>query len=422
MPQSLGLNLLAKTLVEGRLSDFHLLKREYFYEAEVEVYDWIAAHVDRHGELPSMSFTSRRIDIAAPDSDDAYGVYYDDYIERAIYNRFNDISPELQRALTRRRATEALNLITQFVEDSHSVRTDGARDLVNAFQVGEEVLRELRRLRVMHGLSGVPTGWPTLDTITHGFQRGDLIIFAARPGVGKSTAMMRMAATARAHGHVPLLVSMEMPRVQILMRMFAEAAGIDLTTLQAGQMTTHAEQAIQRIVTDLENSTPLYIIEGHFRKEIGEIASIVHSLRPNIVFIDGAYLLKLGTATSRMAKWEVVGEIAQSLKSLAMVTQIPIVASFQITREGAKRKGEVGVEHIQLSDAIGQLASLVIGIFEDEGGDDPSAEVQRRLKVLKGRSGERGQWFINWRWDRMDFTEIVDQVDDDITAEELEDE
>lgn len=426
MPQQpLGHNLLAKVLQENRLSDFYLLRRDYFYEEEQEIHDWIQRHVEQHGALPSLDFAARRIDIAEPDSDDGYGVWFNEYIERAVYNRFSDTIPNIQQALNARRAIDALNLATQFVEDTHSIRTHGAQDLVHARQVGEEVLTELRRLRVVHGLSGIPTGYPTLDRITHGYQNGDLILFAARPGVGKSTIMMRMARFAHAAGYVPLFISMEMTRVQIMSRMFAEMAGVNMTHLQVGELTTHAEGRLVEVVHSIEDRTPFYIIEGQFRKDINEIASVVNSLRPNIVFIDGAYLLRLPNS-QRMAKWEIIGEIAQSLKTLGMVNQIPVVASFQITREGGKKRGDAGLEHLQLSDALGQLASLIVGIFDDEEDNDSPESVvdaERRLKILKGRAGERGQWLINWLWGTMNFTEKEDAfANSDIGDEDLEDE
>ena len=423
MAQSLGLNLLAKVLTDNRLSDFYLLRGDYFYDEEREIYDWIEAHVHRHGSLPSMDFTARRVGIEEPDSTDAYGVWFNEYIERAIYNRFSDTMPNIQQALNARRATDALNLVTQFVEDTHSIRTHGSQDLVTASQVGEEVMAELRRLRVVHGLSGIPTGYPTLDRITHGFQNGDLILFAARPGIGKSTVMMRMARFAHAAGYVPLFISMEMTRVQIMMRMFAEMAGVDMNALQTGELTTASEGRLVQIVQNVENRHPFYIIEGQFRKDINEIASVVNSLRPNIIFIDGAYLLRLPNA-GRMAKWEIVGEIAQSLKTLGMVNQIPVIASFQITREGGKKRGDAGLEHLQLSDALGQLASLIVGIFDDEETDDSLLSTERRMKVLKGRAGERGQWFINWIWSpQMDMTEKEDEfANTDITDEDLDNE
>jgi len=431
MAQSLGLNLLARILTDGRLSDFTSLKRDSFYKrAETKVYDWIAAHVERYGVLPSLLLTRRKTQkgIAPPDTDDAYGIWFDDFIERAIFNRFNVMIPELQRMLSAqsgRRAREALDTLLNFSEEAQSIRTDGARDLVTATQVGREVLDHLRELRATHGISGITSGWRYLDEMTHGFQSGDLIIFASRPGIGKSTAMIEMARHAHSAGSVPLFVSMEMKRVQIGSRLFASATRTNMKWLKRGEMTSYMEEQLTEAVDQFEANTQFYFVEGQFRKKIGEIASLVNSLRPDILFIDAAYLLSIPN-TARMAKWEIVAEIAQALKNIAMLNNIPVIVSFQITREGGKKKHDkdVSSEHLQLSDALGQLASLIIAIFEDEsgteGGASSEASLFRRFRVLKGREGERGQWQINWDFETMDFSEIA-SAEGDIEDSELGD-
>jgi replicative DNA helicase len=429
MAQSLGLNLLAKVLTDGRLSDFHALNPDYFHgDNEREVYDWINQHVDRYGVLPSMPLARRKTKrkIAEVDSDDPYGVWFDEYINRAIFSQFNTLMPALNRMLSARQSQEALDAVMEFVDNAHSIRTSGAQDLVTATQVGGEMLDHLRELRRTHGLSGITSGWRYLDEMTHGFQGGDLIIFAARPGIGKSTAMIEMARHAHSARHVPLFVSMEMKRVQIGARLFASAAGSNMPMLKRGEMTTHLERRLIEVVDDFEAQTQFYFIEGAFRKSIGEIASLVLSLRPDILFIDGAYLLQI-PHTHRMAKWEIVAEIAQALKNIAMVANIPVITSFQITREGGKRKKEsdVGSEHLQLSDALGQLASLIVGIFEirsdaTDGGDD-EREPYRRFRVLKGREGERGKWEINWDFDCMNFEQTQIAGTGDVGVEPMTD-
>jgi hypothetical protein len=81
---------------------------------------------------------------------------------------------------------------------------------------------------------------------------------------------------------------------------------------------------------------------------------------------------------------------------LAEGLNIPVVQSFQFNREASKKNmGEVGLENIAGSDAIGQLSSVVLGLFEDEGIE---TALQRKIRVLKGRNGEQGEFSINWRF------------------------
>ena len=323
---------------------------------------------------------------------------------------------DVNKALNQRNSIEALDQLTHFIEETHSLRTDGQRDLVDISQIGTEVLDNLRRLREVRGLSGIPTNWPYLDKATQGLQNGDLIVFVARPGIGKTTTMIKMAMEAFKEGRIPLFITMEMKRLQIGNRLMAMMVGANMTPLQRGNMTTRVERVIEQTITSIsEEGRPFYFIEGQFRKHVGEVASLVHSLKPDIVFVDGAYLLKLQNANARMALHERIGEIAQTLKNIAAVNNIPVVASFQITREGGKKDKtgkDVGVEHIQLSDSIGQLASLVVGIFEDDVEETPEARTTRRMKILKGREGETGNFYINYNFETMDFSERIDPLED----------
>lgn len=418
MAQSLGLNLLARILADQRLSDFYLLKREYFIEGERESFDWVAQHVEEHGALPTIEFAVRRqrqSSLAAPDTTDPYGVWHTEYINRAMYNSFNSLLPEINRKLGDRDSRGAFTDVLNFVDNVQRINADAQRDMVRGHEVATEVINRLRELRSKHGMTGVPTGYKTIDAATHGYQGGDLIVFAARPGIGKSTLAIKTLLAAYRAGKVPMLVTMEMPRVQIFTRLMAMMGGMNMKTLRLGRLSTFGEYRLLDLQGQLQTSnTPMYIVEGQFKKNINDLTSLVLSVRPDILIVDGAYLLKLPYSDSRMPVWQRIGEIAERLKSLAMTNDIPVWTTFQINREGGKRTKaghDPGVEHLMLADAIGQLASLVVGMFSDEGGDNPDAEVQRRLRSLKGREGENFQLSMNWQWDVMDFEEIVDPLD-----------
>ena len=410
MAQALGMNLIARILLDGRTSDFFQLKKEHFQDEEIQIYEAVDKHLKEHGILPTLEFFQRHHELSAPDSEDPYGVWHQEYIDRALYNRFNDLIPSVQRKLAQQDARAALDETVDFVETAHSIRTDGQRDVTTGVQFGTEVIDEFRRLRGLHGMSGIPTDWATLDATTHGLQNGDLILFAARPGVGKSTVAAKLTVAAHSHGYIPLLVSMEMKRVQIGARILGMQAGINMKVLRSGHMTTLVENRMTEAVRRMEAATnPMYLIEGQFRKSVNDLYALVHSLEPNLVIVDGAYLLKLPGASARMPLWERMGEIAQILKSMSITCNIPVIGTFQINREGGKKDKhgkDTGIEHLQLSDALGQLASLVVGIFKDEDTPDAEVDSHRRLKILKGREGERGEFYINYNFNKMDFTEI----------------
>jgi len=412
MPQSLGSNLLAVVLQESRISEFLTLKKEYFEGDEVVIYDWVAEHTKKYGLLPSLDLTCKRTSLEPRDSEDSVGVWLDQYTDRALYNKIGGLLPELQRELENRKPSAALDKVLKFVEEAQSIRADQQRDVADLPSTLREVLEEYRRAAQMKGMTGVPSGWNYLDSMTLGFQKGDLIIVGARPGIGKSACMAYMANAAHVAGFVPMLVTMEMKRVQMGRRIVMMSSRINNTMLKAGQLSTFAEMKIADEIKRFEQSQPFYVVEGNFRKNFNELNALVYSLRPSIVIVDGAYLLKVPNANPRMARWEQVTLIAEALKDLAFTHNIPVVASFQITRDGGKAMkggGKIGVEFLQLSDAIGQLASVAVAIVEDEEDENPDFAKQRRMELMKGREGEQGRWFINWNFSDSDFTEIVDE-------------
>jgi len=108
---------------------------------------------------------------------------------------------------------------------------------------------------------------------------------------------------------------------------------------------------------------------------------------------------------------EKISEITETLKTVAAQANLPIVISFQYNRKVKKTNASSGgFENVGLSDAIGQIASVGIGIFDDEADS-----TRKIVEIVGGREGETGNFFMNWNWDRMNFDEIeVDSEDDNL--------
>ena len=102
-------------------------------------------------------------------------------------------------------------------------------------------------------------------------------------------------------------------------------------------------------------------------------------------------------------------------EGLASALNIPVAISYQFNRQTPKKKDEsTGLEHIAGADAIGQIASIVLGSFDD---DNVETMKRKKIRIMKGRSGEQGEYFINWIFDDypfMDFSEIAEKDDQDL--------
>jgi replicative DNA helicase len=127
-----------------------------------------------------------------------------------------------------------------------------------------------------------------------------------------------------------------------------------------------------------------------------------------LVVVDGAYLLG---GTSYQRRYETIAESATFLKQkIATNRGIPVMASYQFNKEGAKtKKGEEAVvQDLAGSMEIGNLATVVLGLFQ---GDTPETIRKRKINVLKGRNGEVGQFYVNWDFVNMDFDEVGEEDD-----------
>jgi replicative DNA helicase len=406
--QSTGSNLLAIILRDSRLQSFLKLDQTTFVGHEAEIYGFVDSYYKKYGKLPSMDLACKKTDLEKVDDTDVYGYYYDEYVGRIIYNKLADALPQIQALVSNKKTNEALEKIKEVYTESESVKKDDAEDLVNLVDLGDVVLDHITDARAKEGLTGIPSGWKSLDDTTGGFQRGEMYIMAARPKVGKSMLLMLMADYAHTQGFIPLWVSMEMRLQQVARRHYAKRAKISMKHVKSGMISSFSEIRIKEIKEELSRQQPFYYVQGQFKKNINEISSLAHGLKPDIVFIDGGYLVKLLRSDFR-AKWEYTAEIAQTIKELAESLIIPVVVTFQFNRDFTKSRTK-GVEHLQLSDALGQLASLVIGILEENPNrsHDIIVDPIRHLTALAGREGETFGFDVNWKWDIMDFSERIE--------------
>lgn len=411
----IGHSLLAKILEEARAAEFLKLKAEHFVQEERESFEAIRKHYETYGVLPSRKVADQKLGLKGTTCEDPFGFYHDEILSRTLYNKFDSVLKEVNDKLKKRESVAALAIVQRFVEESQSITAEGQRDLVDMRLLGQAVLDEALRARTMNGITGIPTGWPSMDEATCGLQPGGVYVCLARPKMGKSITMLFNGSAAHLAGHIPLFVSMEMTQSQMARRFLALRAGFDMDALRSGQISIFGERTLRSEIARLQEQHPFHFVDGQFRKDINDIASLVHSLSPHVLYIDGAYLVKMARMSAKMAKWEIVGEIAQEIKNIASHNHIPTVVSFQFNRSLPKqnrgRNGDQqrgGFEHIQLADAIGQLASAGWGIFDafDESGN--ISEDTRYVEFVGGREGEKGGFTIAYDWNRMDFNERPD--------------
>ena len=300
-----------------------------------------------------------------------------------------------------------LNFATKYTvhRHRHQVIEFGAQGL--------ELVKQAYTQKILKGDDyGIRTGWPYLDELTHGLLPGDLFILVAKTGKGKTYLLLRMAETAWwVHGKNVLVVSMEMKPEPLLNRVASIHAHVPVTDLNKALMTSGAEKKLwDSLALISEHGSKFYIVDGNLTASVDDITLLARQLNVDAVYVDGAYMLT--PSDSKLQGWQVIQDTSRSLKrDLAGNLDVPVFATYQFkgNQHTQKKQGQdLGLGDIAHSQEIQWIASVVLGITEEEDAD---TVIKKRVDILKGRNGEEGHFHTNWifdNWPYMDFSQWVE--------------
>jgi replicative DNA helicase len=255
--------------------------------------------------------------------------------------------------------------------------------------------------RTQSGVTGLSTGFVDLDMLLTGLHPGELIILAARPGIGKTSLAMNVAlhAALKEQDTAVGVFSLEMPADQLLMRLLASEARVDMKKLRGGRLTALDQEKFQDAAAKLWNA-PLYIDDTGALSPF-DLRAKARRLkqkdgRLKLLVVDYLQLMhQKGRVESRQLE---VAEISRSLKGLAKEIGVPILALSQLNRKVEERKGGKPVlSDLRESGAIEQDADVVMFIHRDEEGEGEGEEGGGRrlareveLIIAKQRNGPTG--------------------------------
>lgn len=241
-------------------------------------------------------------------------------------------------------------------------------------------------------LTGVPTGYTALDSMTSGLQKSDLIIIAARPSQGKTALGLNIAAHAAIReGKTVAIFSLEMSKEQLVMRLFASEARVNMQNVNHG--TPSSQELLKLAEANLTLANANMYIDDRSNISVAEIRSKCRRLKArnglDMIVID--YLQLMKTPNGSDNRVQEVSELTRSLKILARELNVPIVLLSQLSRKAAERKP--AMSDLRESGAIEQDADIIIMIYRDPSRtDDNSAEII----VAKNRNGPVDSIFLTW--------------------------
>ena len=344
--------------------------------------------------VPSTSITNLYLQIVEEKS-----------LERKLLKDMQDISDDILYSRL------DFNGILDKTEDSiiNVIKKRRTSLVMGIDKASELVYQKIQQFsEIKDNLTGLNTGYPKLNQLTLGLQKGDLIILAARPSVGKSAYAINLALqTSKINNAHVAIFSLEMSIEQLMMRMYSNQAEISIQSVRSGQLSSEemlllglAKQELSKlhIYFDEDSSCNISDIRAKCRQ-------LKNEGKLDFVIID--YLQLITTVNNRGNRQEEVSMISRALKMLARELEVPILALSQLSRSIESRENKLPtLADLRESGSIEQDADLVLFLFkradvEDELADELNEEVKKEsvkptkkpelteivLSVAKNRQG-----------------------------------
>lgn len=261
--------------------------------------------------------------------------------------------------------------------------------------------KRIEEIAKQEGLSGIATGFEKLDKITSGWQPSDLIIIAARPGMGKTAFVLSMARNIAIDLRKPVaLFSLEMSSVQLITRLISSETGLSSEKLRTGKLEKHEWEQLSIKVKDLEKA-PLFIDDSpslsifDLRAKARRLVS-QHGIK--IIIVDYLQLMTAGgNGKGAGNREQEISTISRNLKALAKELSVPVIALSQLSRAVETRGSSKRplLSDLRESGAIEQDADIVSFIYRpeyykiDEWDDDEQSPTagQAEFIIAKHRNG-----------------------------------
>jgi replicative DNA helicase len=411
----LGAMMLERSAV-GKVGD--ILRPESFYkESHGKVYKSIAELFEKGEPIDILTVANRMKE--NEDLDSVGGPFFVSQLTNRVASAANVefyariISQKhIQRELIRlssevidkafEDSTDVFDLL-DYAENAIFQVTSGniRKDTSQIDSVMKEALDNIQAARKnKDGVSGMPTGFTELDRITSGWQRSDMVVLAARPGMGKTAFVLSMARNMAVDFDIPVAVfSLEMSSVQLVQRLIASETEISAEKLRKGDLADHEYQQLHQRIGKLTDAH--LFIDDTPSLSVFELRAKCRRLKTEhgiqMVVIDYLQLMTAG-GDSRGNREQEISSISRSIKSIAKELDIPIIALSQLSRMVETRGGDRRpvLSDLRESGAIEQDADLVCfiyrpeyyGMTEDSEGNSNAGVGE--LIIAKHRNGALG--------------------------------
>lgn len=314
--------------------------------------------------------------------------------------------------------------VDQLVDDATTALYDATQSserqsVQDIGSVIKKVVEQLDEAQKVEGLSGVPSGFASLDAITNGWQPSDLIILAARPSVGKTAFSLNVARNAAVDHNVPVaFFSLEMSSTQLAKRLMVSESGLNPDKIKGCSKFENDEWVLLEQSLIRLQKAPLYIDETpslpimEFRTKV---KALVKQKGVRLVVVDYLQLMQ-GPSDTRGVREQEVAAISRLLKATAKEQNIAIIALSQLSRNSVQRQAGSGkpiLSDLRESGSIEQDADMVVFIHRPDFLGLTEGEIDKektQIIIAKHRNGETKDIDMLYKGDKLKFVEMGDTL------------
>lgn len=385
-----------------RAEDFYFPAHQTIYRAIVDLYSdaseidvlIVAGRLDRHNQLEHVGGAPYLHTLISEVPTAANALYYANIVEeKSILRQLVGAGTHVARlGYEGEEGMEVEALVDIAQQEVFAItRNNRGQDYRSLSELLKPTIDELTQIAAGGALEqGVPTGFIDLDNLTNGLHAGQMVIIAARPGVGKSTlAMDFMRSCSIHHGKTSVIFSLEMSASEIIMRLLSAETEIKLSAMRSGQMEERDWEKLTKRLTEIQDA-PLFIDDSP-NLTMMEIRTKARAIKQqhglDLIVLD--YLQLMSSGKKVESRQQEVSEFSRHLKLLAKELEAPVIAISQLNRgPEARTDKKPQLADLRESGSLEQDADMVFLLYRPDSQDrDDERAGEADIIVAKHRGG-----------------------------------
>ncbi len=399
--------LLIGTLLETQdARNLRLIRREFLDGEWKTIYDYILDFFRKHRRLPRPETISGRFSREVTPGVEPFTFYADETLRRAMTNALsNGLREHVFKHIEDRNPEAAF-------DGMKKILAGVSRQFYHRSETGAITLREnvkerteaYKERKLKKGILGIETPWESLTRATGGWQDGDVIVFTARPEIGKTWFALICAIHAVLKGYRVLFTSMEMRPMKISVRADALAAGISSDRFRRGVLTAKEEAQLKkwykRCLSQEKTLGELIMYGSNDIRTVLDLEIKILEDRPDLVIWDSFYL------SAETMDWKDIAQVVRDCKLLAEREDIfiPIALITQLRRSVRKADKRAETGDVAFTQAISNDADIILSLFRTLDMENLLEMLMRSVKIRDGI--KLRELLIRWDLDNMDFHEL----------------